>query len=110
MGRRPASSASEYLVLRVVEADAFESEFVKEGKGPRKAQAVDGNTKADTPDGDENFRRQSILLEYMFFIIIFYVSSRCWGAREACLGLGARRSGVGDFSVDDGQILGSAAS
>ena len=56
MGRRPASSASEYLVLWVAEADAFESEFVKEGKGPRKAQVVDGNTEADTPDGDENLK------------------------------------------------------
>ena len=62
MGRRPASSTSEYLVLRVVEADAFESEFVKEGKGPRKAQVVDRNTEADTLDGDENLRGQSILV------------------------------------------------
>ena len=101
MGRRPASSASEYLVLWVAEADAFESEFVKEGKGLRKAQVVDGNTEADTPDEDENLRGQSILLKYMFFIVIFYVSLRCWGFREACLGLVARHSGVGDLSVDD---------
>ena len=81
-----------------------------EGKGPRKAQVVDGNTEADTPDEDENLRGQLILLKYMFFIVIFYVSLRCWGAREACLGLVARRSGVGDFSVDDEQVLGLAAS
>ena len=53
---------------------------------------------------------QSILLECMFFTVIFYVSSRCWGAQKASLGLGARRSGVGDFSVDDEQVLGLAAS
>ena len=57
MARRPASSASEYLVLQAAEADAFECEFVKEGKGPRKAQVVDGNTEADTLDGDENLKR-----------------------------------------------------
>ena len=62
MSRRPASSASEYFVLRVVEADAFECEFVKEGNGPRKAQVVDRNTEADTLDGDENLRGQSILV------------------------------------------------
>ena len=56
MGRRPASSASEYFVLRVAETDVFESEFIKEGKGPRKVQVVDGNTEADTLDGDENPR------------------------------------------------------
>ena len=83
---------------------------MKEGKGLRKAQLVDGNTKADTLDGGENLMGQSILLEYMFFIIIFYASSRCWRAWEACLGPGARDREVGDFSVDDGQILGSAAS
>ena len=60
MGRRPSSFASEYLVLRVAEADAFESEVVKEGKGPRKAQVVDRNTEADTPDEDENLIGQSI--------------------------------------------------
>ena len=101
--RRAASSASEYLVLRVAEADPFESEFIEEGKGPRKAQIVDGDTKADTLDGDENLIGQSILLEYMFFIVIFYVSSRCWGALEACLGLGARQRQVGDCSVNDEQ-------
>ena len=89
MGRRPASSASEYFVLWVAETDAFESEFIKEGKGPRKVQVVDGNTKADTLDGEENPRGQLILLKYLFLIIIFYVSSRCWGAWEGCLGLGA---------------------
>ena len=73
-------------------------------------QVGDGNTEADTLDGDENPRGQSILLKYMFLIIIFYLSSRCWGAREACLGLGARHSRIGDFSVDDEQVLGSAAS
>ena len=57
MGRRPASFASEYLVLRIAEADAFESELIEEGKGPRKAQVVDGNTEADTPDGDGNLER-----------------------------------------------------
>ena len=62
MGRRPASSPSEYLVIQVAEADAFECEFVKEGKGPRKAKVVDGNTEADTLDGDENLRGQSILV------------------------------------------------
>ena len=56
MSRRPASSASEYLVLQVADADAFESEFIKEGTGPRRAQVVDGNTEADTLDGDENLR------------------------------------------------------
>ena len=62
MGRRPASSASEYLLLQVTETDAFESEVVKEGKGPRKAQVVDGNTEADTLDGGENLGGQSILV------------------------------------------------
>ena len=62
MGRRPSSFASEYLVLRVAEVDAFESEFIIEGKGPRKVKVVNGNTKADTLDGDENLRGQSILV------------------------------------------------
>ena len=60
MARRPASSASEYLVLQVTEADAFECEFMEEGKGPRKAQVVDRNTEADTPDENENLVGQSI--------------------------------------------------
>ena len=62
MARRPASAASDYLLLLVAKADGFESEFVKEGKGPRKAKVVDGNTEADTLDGDENLRGQSILV------------------------------------------------
>ena len=67
MGRRPASSASEYLLFQVAKADAFESEFIKEGKGPKKAQVVDGNTEAVTLDGDENLIGQSILLTICFF-------------------------------------------
>ena len=61
MGRSPVSSASEYLVIRVADADAFESEFIKEGKG------LDGNNEADTLDGDENLTGQSTLFKSMLF-------------------------------------------